>query len=480
MSREVSRREFVRLMGAAGMATLASPSLGAVSGESARPNILFIMTDDHAAHALSCYGSRINSTPNMDRIAREGILFRNSFITNSLCAPSRATLLTGKYSHLNGVPDNVATFDGGQMTFPKLLREAGYKTLMIGKWHLKSDPTGFDYWNILPGQGAYHNPVLIEMGENRKHEGYATDIITDIAIAQLKEHRDTPFCMLLHHKAPHRNWQPDAAHAQLYADRDVPEPESFNDDYQGYEGRSSAAAHADMRIADMPDYNDEAPPDLTPDERKKWNYQRYIKDYLRTIASVDDNIGRVLDYLDESGLAKNTLVIYTSDNGFFLGDHGWFDKRFMYEESLRVPLVARLPGVIPAGSVSSEMVLNVDFAPTFLDFAGLQAPSDMQGRSIRPLLRGKTPPDWRQQIYYHYYEYPLSHRVREHYGIRTRRYKLIHYSTIDEWELFDLEKDPDEVNSVYGDPAYRYRQEALKRELERLRRDLKVPGEVTT
>jgi len=437
-----------------------------------KPNIIYIMTDDHAAHATSCYGSRINKTPNLDRIAREGMRFENCFVTNSLCAPSRAVCLTGKYSHVNGVMDNGKTqrFDGSQQTFPKSLQQAGYKTGIVGKWHLVSDPTGFDYWNILPGQGIYHDPVLIEMGQKRKHKGYVTDIITDLAIEFVKKHKDGPFCLLYHHKAPHRGWEPDAKHANLFADHDVPEPQTFRDDYRN---RASSAEHADMRVAEMPDYKKEHKPGMSPEEIRQYNYQRFIKDYLRVLASVDDNVGRMIEFLDTEGLAEDTIVIYTSDNGFFLGDHGWFDKRFMYEESLRVPLLVRYPREIKPGTTCDRFVINADFAPTFLDLAGVAIPDDMQGRSIRALLGGERPTNWRTSMYYHYYEYPAAHRVRPHYGVRTDRHKLIHYPTTNEWELFDLQKDPHELRSAYTDPAHADVATRLKAELERLRKELK-------
>jgi arylsulfatase A-like enzyme len=443
----------------------------------ARPNIVYIMSDDHAAHALSCYGSKINKTPNLDRIAKDGMRFTNCFDTNSLCAPCRATVLTGKYSHVNGVIDNGAyqRFDGTQQTFPKMLQKAGYKTAIVGKWHLVSDPTGFDYWNILPGQGVYINPVMIEMGQKTQHQGYVTDIITDYAMDFVKKSKDSPFCLLYHHKAPHRGWDPDAKHADMYKDRDMPEPPTFNDDYAN---RASAAAHADMRVATMPDYKKELKPDMSPEEIKKYNYQRFIKDYCRVIASLDDNVGRMLDYLDSAGLADNTIVIYTSDNGFFLGDHGWFDKRFMYEESLRIPFLVRYPREIKPGTVNDRFILNVDYAPTFLDYAGMPIPGDMQGHSIRPLLRGETPRDWRTSMYYHYYEYPGPHKARPQYGVRTDRYKLIYYYTINEWELFDLQKDPRELKSVYADPAYADVVKQMKAELERLHAELKDTGEI--
>ncbi len=468
-----TRREAIKTMGGISLAAM----LGnwSLRADSPKPNIIFVMTDDHAAHALSCYGSKINTTPNLDRIAHEGIRFTNCFVTNSLCAPSRATILTGKYSHINGVEENLfgdkAPFDGSQQTFPKLLRKAGYKTAMVGKWHLKSDPTGFDYWNVLPGQGRYNNPVFVEMGEKKQYKGYVTDITTDIGIQTIEKLKDDgPFCLMLHHKPPHRGWHPDEKHAHMYDDEVFPEPETFNDDYKN---RASAAAHADMRVANMPDFRKEMPKGLTPEEQKKWNYQKYMRRYLGVIASVDENMGRLLDYLDEAGLTDNTLLIYTTDNGFFLGEHGWFDKRFMYEESLRIPLLVRYPREIKAGSVDSHMVSNLDFAETFLDYAGAGIPNDMQGRSLRPLLEGQEPADWRKSHYYHYYEYPGPHKVYPNYGVRTERYKLIHYDMIDEWEMFDLEKDPNELNSVYNDPNYADVQKELKAELNRLRRRYK-------
>ncbi|MGQ9732638.1 MAG: sulfatase family protein [Candidatus Zipacnadales bacterium] len=436
------------------------------------PNILFIMADDHASHAMSCYGSRINQTPNLDRIAEGGMRFNNCFCTNSICAPSRATILTGKYSHLNGVRDNVVTFDGSQQTFPKLLQAAGYQTAIIGKWHLKSDPTGFDYWNILPGQGVYHNPLFIEMGERKQHQGYVTDLITDFTLDWLREGREVgkPFLLMCHHKAPHRSWEPDAKHATMYEDVDIPLPDTFNDDYAT---RSDAARQQEMTIEHHLTQNDfkniEPPPGLSALALKEWKYQRYIKDYLRCVASIDDNVGRLLDYLDKSGLGENTLVVYTSDQGFFLGDHGWFDKRFMYEEALKMPLVARLPGVIRPGSTNNDIVLNLDFAPTFIDLTGVNVPDDMQGVSLQPLLRGQTPRGWRKAMYYHYYEYPAVHAVKRHYGIRTKRYKLIHfYYDLEAWELYDLRKDPHELNNLYGRPEYEVLTERLKRDLKRL------------
>ncbi len=438
-----------------------------------RPNILYIMADDHAAHAISAYGSKINKTPNIDRIARDGMRFSNCFVTNSICTPSRAAILTGKYAHLNGVPV-FNRFDGSQPTLAKYLQEAGYHTGMIGKWHLGSDPTGFAYWNILPGQGVYHDPVFLSMGERKKHTGYCTDLITDSALQFLKDRpKDKPFFLMCHHKAPHRPWEPDEKHRKEWENVQVPEPETFDDDYAT---RSDAAREATMRIdRDLKpgDYKLKPPDGLSEADRKKWKYQRYMRDYLACIASVDDNVGRLLDYLDQSGLAENTVVVYTSDQGFFLGDHNWFDKRFMYEESLRMPLLVRWPGKAASGAVSDGMVLNVDFAPTLLDAAGLKVPADMQGRSFLPLLKGEQPKDWRTAMYYRYYHYPQDHQVQPHYGLRTERWKLIYFNKLDQWELFDLKKDPHELKNVYADPANADLVKQLKEEMYRLKKELK-------
>ncbi len=457
---------------------------------SERPNIIFVFTDDHATHALSAYGSEINQTPNLDRLADEGMLFRNAFVTNSICAPSRAVILTGKHSHMNGVIDNGTTFDGSQQTFPKLLQDAGYQTAIVGKWHLKSDPTGFDYWEVLPGQGDYYNPAFRTDEGRTDYTGYVTDIITDRALNWLENTRDTdePFMLMYQHKAPHRGWRPGPDHLTTYDDTEIPAPDYLFDDYAG---RTTAAQWATMTIADhlnrsdlkldtptnltdeqLEQWNAAYGPkneayrqaDLTEKERTRWKYQRYIKDYLRTIDSVDDNMGRLLDYLDQSGLAENTVVIYSSDQGFYLGDHGWFDKRWMYEESFKTPLLVRWPGVTEPGTENTELVQNLDFAQTFLDIAGAEIPGDMQGRSLEPLLRSENT-DWRDAVYYHYYEFPGWHDVRRHYGIRTERYKLIHYYGIDEWELFDLQEDPEEVSSVYNDPEYSNTVARLKEDL---------------
>jgi arylsulfatase A-like enzyme len=438
-----------------------------------RPNILHIMADDHAAHAISAYGSKVNQTPNIDRIAQGGMRLTNCFVTNSICTPSRAAILTGKYAHINGVPV-FNRFDGSQPTLAKYLQAAGYHTGMIGKWHLGSDPTGFDYWNILPGQGLYHDPVFITKDGRAKHPGYCTDLITDFSLDFLKNRpKDKPFFLMCHHKAPHRPWQPDEKHAKQWETVQVPEPPTLNDDYST---RSDAAREATMRIdRDLrpSDYKQTPPAGLSETELKKWKYQRYMRDYLACIASVDDNVGRLLDYLDREGLANNTIVIYTSDQGFFLGDHNWFDKRFMYEESLRMPFVVRWPGHIKPGTTSDAMVLNVDFAPTLLAAAGLPVPADMQGHSALPVLEGRPPPDWRASMYYRYYHYPMDHQVQPHYGVRTHRYKLIYYNKINQWELFDLEKDPHELRNVYADPANAATVQTLKDEMYRLKAELK-------
>lgn len=456
-----------------------------------RPNILFIMSDDHAAHAMSCYGSKINETPNIDRIAAEGMRLDNCFCTNSICTPSRASILTGTYNHMNGVKTLSDRLDGRQLTVSKLLRENGYQTAMIGKWHLghggNSDPTGFDFWSVLPGQGDYRDPTFIEMGERISVPGYVTDVITDKSIDWIANRdKEKPFFLMCHHKAPHRPWIPDAKHAQLYEEADIPEPKTFHDNYSN---RAGAAAAAEMRIdRDLTgrDLKLDPPEHLAGAALKSWKYQRYIKDYLRCVASVDDNVGRLLDYLDEEGLTDDTIIIYTSDQGFFLGDHGWYDKRFMYEESLRMPFVVRYPREIVAGSVSKHMVLNVDFAPMFLDYAGIDTPESMQGTSFRPILGGEHPDGWRTSMYYRYWMHLSEHKVYAHYGIRTEQYKLIYYYADalgtagsedepkpPEWELFDLYKDPREMINVYDDPDYAEVVHVLEQELYRLQAEVK-------
>lgn len=498
------------------LVAMLQPSIRMVSAENApanRPNIIFIFSDDHARHAISAYGSKINKTPHIDRIAREGAILRNSFCTNSICGPSRAVILTGKHSHLNGMPTNSTAFNGAQQTFPKLLQNAGYETAMVGKWHLTSTPTGFDYWRILPGQGSYYNPDFISPQGTQRIEGYVTDITTNIALDWMKKERNSakPFLLMLQHKAPHRPWQPGPEHLTMYDDVEIPEPATLFDDYQG---RTTAAAKTAMTIdhdfygmydLKLPEATFKtAPWELGPykrmnaDQKAKWDaaygpknkkfldamkagqltekqivqwkYQRYIKDYLRCVASMDDNIGRVLDYLDESGLAKNTIIIYSSDQGFYLGDRGWYDKRWMYEESMHMPFVIRWPGVIKPGTQVTPMVQNIDYGPTFLEAAGVQVPQDMQGKSIVPLLKGETEVPWRKSIYYHYTESPSEHEVPFHYGVRTERYKLIHYYKIDEWELFDLQNDPGETRSVYQHRDYINIVKDLTEELKRLRK----------
>jgi arylsulfatase A-like enzyme len=472
-------------------------SIPFVASAAERPNILFIMSDDHAYQAISAYGSNRNQTPNLDRIAKEGMRFDRAFVTNSICGPSRAVILTGKYSHLNGFHDNSgrAWFNGRQQTAPKLLQAAGYQTAVIGKWHLNSDPIGFDDWHILIGQGPYYNPRMKTADGLVNHQGYTTDIITDVALDWLKNKRDKakPFLLMYQHKAPHRDWQPAPRHLDKYKDVTLPEPETLFDDYAG---RTKPASENQMSIAEHLSRRDlklDPPPGLSPEqletftkayaeenrafeeakltgkERTKWQYQRFVKDYLRCVDAVDENVGRVLDYLDEAGLAENTVVIYTSDQGWYLGEHGWYDKRWMYEESFRTPLLVRWPGKTKPGSVTGKMVMNLDLAETFLDIAGVPVPEDMQGQSLVPILEGKEPADWRTSVYYHYYEFPQPHYVHPHTGVRTERYKLIHFYTIDAWELFDLEKDPHELKSVYDDPAYAKVVADMKKELARLK-----------
>ncbi len=460
-----------------------------------KPNIIFIMSDDHAYQAISCYDSSLIITPNIDRLAEGGLKFTNSFVCNSICAPSRASLLTGKHSHANGVYDNRQIFDSSQVTFPKLMQDAGYQTAIVGKWHLKSQPSGFDYWNILPGQGQYYNPDFIEMGKESRLEGYVTNLITDISINWLKgRDKDKPFLLMIHNKAPHRNWMPDTAYFDLFKDKEFAVPANFFDDYKGREAAAQQEMSViknldlifDLKMLDREgqldsdyrswfqdmllrmnekqrkawdrEYQAKAEEfiraDLEGDDLARWKLGRYLEDYLKCIASVDDNVGILLDYLEQTGLDNNTIVVYTSDQGFYLGEHGWFDKRFMYEESLRMPLLMRVPGAKKQGQVS-EMVQNIDFAPTFLDMAGIEIPGEMQGVSMLPVIEGKDTEDWREAIYYHYYAYPAWHSVKKHYGIRTSRYKLIHfYYDIDSWELFDLENDPHEMNNLIADSSY--------------------------
>ncbi|MCF3109757.1 sulfatase [Niabella sp. CC-SYL272] len=508
------------------MLALSLPLMAAAqqaTGAKKRPNIVYIMSDDHGYQAVSAYGYGLNHTPNIDRLAKEGVMFTQATVTNSLCAPSRAVLLTGKHSFINGKIDNEARFDWNQDNFAKQLQQHGYQTALIGKIHMDGLPQGFDYSAVLIDQGEYYNPNFIINGKKQQVPGYVTDLTTDMTLDWIAK-RDTskPFCVLFHQKAPHREWLPALRHIAAYTKLNVKEPVTLFDDYKG---RGTAARTAEMNI--LKDMNwagdSKIPPAMmdelglkqtltwdkaaynnnlgrmTSDERKtwdavygpimadfkkryptmskadlmRWRYQRYMQDYLGTVAAVDDGVGRLLDFLKANGLDENTIVIYTSDQGFYLGEHGWFDKRFMYEESLRTPLLIRYPAEIPQGKRSASLVQNLDFAPTILDYAGIAVPGDMQGRSFRKLLNGKDT-SWRDAIYYTYYEYPSIHMVKRHYGVRTNRYKLIHfYYDVDEWELYDLQKDPHEMKNVYRDPAYAGVRKHLHKKLEELRKQYK-------
>ena len=486
-----------------------------------RPNIIFMMADDHAYQAISAYSDKLTQTPNIDRIANEGMIFTNACVTNSICGPSRAVILTGKHTHLNGKTDNYHPFDTTQVTFPQLLQEAGYQTAMFGKLHFGNNPKGFDEFKILPGQGAYYNPDFITKKEgNIRVEGYTTDIITDMAIDWLDNDRDPdkPFMLFYLHKAPHREWLPAERHYKEFTKKTFPEPETL---FDNYEGRGTAAKTAEMNILDhmnwagdskiYPEVMDELGIPETcnwdksafarevgrqnPEQRAKWDavygpineefrkkykslsekelmqwrYQRYMQDYLGTIAAVDEGVGTVLDYLDENELDDNTIVVYTSDQGFYLGEHGWFDKRFIYDQSFKTPLLVRWPNVIKPGMTNAQMVQNLDFAQTFLETAGVESPDDMQGESLVPLFKGETN-DFREAVYYHYYEYPSVHMVKRHYGVATDRYKLMHfYYDIDERELYDLQEEPNEMKNLYEDPDYGAIKNELHDKLEGLR-----------
>ena len=491
-----------------------------------RPNILFIMSDDHAYQAISAYSDKLIKTPNIDRIANEGILFTNACVTNSICAPSRATILTGKHTHINGKIDNKMPFDTTQVTFPQLFQNAGYETAMYGKLHFGNNPKGVDDFMILPGQGNYINPKFITQKGDTIITGYVTDIITDLTINWLNKKRDKekPFMMMYLHKAPHRPWWPSPEKFEEFTKKTFPEPASLFDDYSN---RGTAANTAEMNLLKHMKYGHDSKirpetikemggvqpyvppfnwngidgftgpyrranneqkalydpvidsintwfkahwPNMNNKEKMKWKYQRYMQDYLGCISSVDDNVGRVLDYLDESGLAENTIVIYTSDQGFYLGEHGWFDKRFIYDESFKTPLMIRWPNEITPGTTNDEMVQNLDFAQTFLEAAHIEVPSDMQGESLIPLLKGNSAQWKRDAVYYHYYEYPAVHMVKRHYGIVTKEYKLAHfYYDVDEWELYDRIKDPQEMTNVYNDPAYADIVAVLHKKLDELR-----------
>ena len=487
-----------------------------------RPNIIFIMSDDHAYQAISAYDTRLIKTPNIDRIAEMGMLFTNATVTNSICAPSRATILTGKHSHINGKIDNHFPFDTTNVTFPQLLQKSGYETAMFGKLHFGNNPKGFDQFKILPGQGAYYNPDFITKNEgNINVKGYVTDIITDMTLDWFEKERNPnkPFMLMYLHKAPHRSWVMAERHMAEYTQKTFPEPATLFDDYAGRPAAKAAEMSilrhmswiADSKI--FPEVMDEMElppfgtdkmrnqfgaqnrmdsaqlsnfknayqninesfkanyPTMTEEEKMKWRYQRYMQDYLGTIKAVDENVGRLLDYLETHDLLENTMIVYTSDQGFYLGEHGWFDKRFVYDESLKTPLLIAWPGQVEAGSKSNEMVQNLDFAQTFLEAAGIDQPDDMQGESLLPILTGRMD-DWhREAVYYHYYEYPAEHMVNRHYAIITKEYKLIHYYfDLDYWELIDRKKDPKELHNVYNDPAYVDIKEMLHRELKEIRR----------
>jgi arylsulfatase A-like enzyme len=480
-------------------------------------NIIYIMSDDHAYQAISAYGYGLNHTPNIDKLAEQGMLFTRAFVTNSICGPSRAVMLTGKHSHINGFKDNRSTFDGSQQSVVKLLHGAGYQTAVVGKWHLVSDPQGFDYWNVVPGQGDYYNPDFIENGVRKRVAGYVTNITTGFAIDWLnKRDKTRPFFLMYQQKAPHRNWMPEEKYYHLFDNVQFPVPANYFDDY---DTRTSAARSQEMEIArhmtnaydlklrfDLPKEEQTGLASLwqsvyqrfTPEQRMKWNeayqpiidsfnranlsgkqlalwkYQRYMQDYLRCVQSVDDNVGRLMEYLAANGLDKNTIVIYTSDQGFFLGEHGWFDKRWMYEESFRTPLIIKWPGVTNKKIKSASMVQNLDFAETLLDMAGVPIPGDMQGKSLVPLLKGKQKGDVHEALYYHFYE-NLEHKVAKHIGVRTNRYKLIYFYENREWELYDLSKDQNEMKNVYSDPAYKKVVESMKEKLKQLKAQYRDP-----
>lgn len=519
----LSRRAFLQEAGAGTAAIIAAAfTRNSAYAESQRPNIVWIFSDDHAQKAVSAYGGPLRDvapTPNIDRIAHNGMIFQNSFVTNSLCGPCRAVILTGLHSHLNGFRQNGDRFDGSQQTFPKLLQQAGYQTAVYGKWHLETEPTGFDAWEILPGQGCYYNPDFQSAAGTKREPGYVTDLITDKALDWMQHKRDPkkPFMIMIQNKAPHREWEPAPAHLNDFNDVEIPEPPTLFDDYAG---RGTAAHEQDMSIdktmritSDLKVWPDEVAKEdmgsrkrtygrMTDEQRAawdaayagrreeyrsgnlegralvRWKYQQYMKDYLRCIRSVDDNVGRVLDYLEETGLDKNTVVFYSSDQSFYLGEHGWFDKRFIYEESFRTPLVAQWPGVIAPGSQTGNLVQNLDMAETFLAIAGVPVPGNMQGLSLVPLMKGERPADWRTSLYYQYFEGERQvHHVYKHYGVRTDRYKLAYFYTLGEWEFYDLEKDPQEMKSEYDNPAYADQVAALKTELARLREYYRVPQE---
>lgn len=479
-------------------------------GQNSKPNIIWIFTDDHSYQTIGAYGGRLqhlNPTPNLDRLASEGMRFDKCYVENSICAPSRATLLTGKMSHMHGKYNNTkkVVFDHDQQQFQKILQKNGYETAMIGKIHLDGNMQGFNYWEVLMGQGSYVNPTLLSSEGKKEYQGYTTDIVTDKSLDWLQNKRDNdkPFMLMFHHKAPHRAWVPKREHMSMYEDITIPEPGNLHDDF----ATRTTAAHK-QTLSILNDMNLDRDLKMKPVEeewhikrgiddrfdsrREKYKnlnlkgkaltslkYQEYMKDYLRCIWSVDENIGRVLDYLKESGLDKNTIVMYSSDQGFYMGEHGWFDKRFMYEESFRTPLIVKWPGVVEKGSVNTDLVQNIDFAETFLDIAGIKVPGDMQGKSIVPLLKGNTPRKWRKSLYYHYYEYPGAHSVRRHEGVANSRYKLIRFYGEDvpngeEWEFYDLQTDPNEMINLYGSTEVKRLVVKMKKELSNLRKQYDV------
>ncbi|MBM3996231.1 MAG: sulfatase [Planctomycetes bacterium] len=474
------------------LTALLVPSAG-FAQEKKKPNIIYIMSDDHANAAIGAYGSWLKpvvKTPNLDKLAKQGMRFTRSMVTNSICTPSRAAMLTGQYSHKNGVYTLNDMLDKGRIHLGHLMRMLGYQTALIGKWHLGIDPTGFDYWNVLPGQGVYINPKLRPIGAKAKElkeftGGYSEDVITNLSIDWLKKRDKTkPFMLMCHFKAPHRPWDPAPRFKDLYKDVKIPEPETLYDDFKG---RSKQVANIKMRIGDdfMERDLQKPIPMMQGKELRAWAYQEYLKRYLACVAAVDENVGRLLAFLEENGLSEDTIFIYTSDQGFFLGEHGFYDKRLMYDPALLTPLIIRWPGRTPAGSVNSDMIVNIDHAPTFLELAGGEAPKDMQGRSYKSILEGKTPPDWRQSVYYRYWMHlDGSHNVPAHYGIRTQRYTLIHFygkhldmkgakkmDLAPEWELFDNQKDPQQVRNVFADPDYAPVLRELRMELDKRKRE---------
>jgi len=503
-------------------------SSAAAAERPSRPNIVFFFTDDHAPHAIGAYGGwlkEVNPTPNIDQLAAEGMLFERSYCANSICGPSRANIITGKHSHANGFRNNGDKFDGGQQTFPKLLQQVGYQTAVLGKWHLKSDPQGFDFWRVLPGQGDYYNPILYDKDGRKRYEGYCTDVVTDMAIKWLKQDRDPskPFMMMCQHKAPHRTWMPAPRHLTLYDDIEIPECPTLFDQYednasgarfQEMEIDRHMSLQSDLKVPEGPglDFeralltdkstlrnwntmNDQQKADWTAaykpknDAAKeaklegrdlvKWKFQRYVKDYLRCVKGVDENIGRMMKAVKDAGLEDNTVFVYSSDQGFYLGDHGWYDKRWMYEESFMMPLIIKWPGVTKPGSRNTDMVQNIDYAPTFLEMAGTEIPDDIHGTSLVPLLKGATPEDWRDRLYYHYYEYPSVHMVPKHIGIAKKRWKLMHFYEFGEFEMYDLKTDPDELHNLAEKEEHAEMLAALKKELVALKAAFEDPMDLT-